>query len=89
MHAICADFKGSGGVSHEFWAKMPKNVPRAQKYYLRLMVDSQESILVIFGNSCWVILGDHPWSICSGLSSSKQSLRQVPELKTVAGGGRC
>jgi hypothetical protein len=46
MHAICADFKGSGGVSHEFWAKMPKNDPRAQKYYLRLMVDSQESILV-------------------------------------------
>ena len=45
MHAICADFKGSGGVSHEFWAKMPKNDPRAQKYYLRLMVDSQESIL--------------------------------------------
>jgi hypothetical protein len=46
MHAICADFKGSGGVSHEFWAKMPKNDPRAQKYYLRLMVDSQESILL-------------------------------------------
>ena len=46
MQAICTDFRGSGGIFQGFWAKMLKIDLGAQKYYLRLVVDSKKSSLL-------------------------------------------